>query len=236
MRYSNYVAPTPPAGADTTGFHALITDGDTKGWYEYGDGSATYMTDDGSVISSWIDLSGNSNHLVNASGTDLPTKDGTNSEIDFDGTDDYLADATFSYSCPTTVYLIARVNTWVSSENLFTLSFMKLNLSPTSATALAAAAGGESFQTGDSFYSVGNYYIIRSVFNNTEINGSKIQLNENSAYAGTLGTASYTYLRFPNESGVSAISVKALIVRPVLDSDAEQTIILNYLNNKYSIY
>jgi hypothetical protein len=217
----------------------VLNDGNTKGWYEVGDGSATYMTLDGSVLMAWKDLSGNSNDLVNASGGDRPTWDGDNSEIDFDGSDDYLIDASFAYSQPITIYYLAELVDVAAGDDLLRIATStsgKLNLASDGVTKFRLYGGGSLFDTPASYYSTGTYYIIRVVFNNDVSNGSKVQLNAGSAVAGTLATANATILEVPSTNAYPQISVKELIVRTGVDSDGDQTLILNYLNSKYSVY
>jgi hypothetical protein len=212
----------------------------TRGWYEVGDGSSTYMTLDGSVLTAWKDLSGNSNDLVNAAGTDRPTWDSDNLEIDFDGADDYLSDGSFVYAQPITVYAVINIVAATTSEDIFRINTGtngKLTIQNAASTVLIAYGGGSSFSTAVGAYSEGTYYIFRVVFNNDVANGSKIQINSGAATAGTLANASATVFQLPTESGACPqMSVKAVIIRTMLDDATTQTAIVNYLNAKYSVY
>jgi len=218
----------------------VLNDGNTKGWYKAGDGSSTYMTLDGSVLTAWKDLSGNSNDLVNATGTDRPTWDGANLEIDFDGSDDYLIDATFAYSQPIILYMVVRIDA-AAVNDVFTRITTSTNgqwvVPADAATKMRLWGGGSFFDTGASFFGTGTYYIFRVVWNNNVANGSKIQLNAGTAVTGTLATANATLLEIPTTTGACPqVSIKELIVRAVSESDADQTLILNYLNSTYSVY
>ena len=213
----------------------------TRGWYEVGDGSATYMTLDGSVLTAWKDLSGNSNDLVNAAGTDRPTWDSGNLEIDFDGADDYLSDASFAYNQPITVYAVINIVAGATSDDIFrinTASNGKFQIqSGDPNNILILLGGGSFFSTGASAFAWDTYYIFRTVFNNDVSNGSKIQINANAATTGTLATASAIVFQLPSESGSTPqMSVKAVIIRTTLDDATTQTAIVNYLNAKYSVY
>ena len=106
----------------TTGQTATVTNNvaiaNTVGWYAHGDGSATYVTKDGSdFVSVWKDLSGANHPLNQATGTKQPKW-----EVDgilFDGNNDEMLATGFGVSAEAvTVYAILKQITW-SDEDTF---------------------------------------------------------------------------------------------------------------------
>lgn len=206
----------------------------------YGDGSATYMTDDGSVLTQWTDQSGDNNHIVNASGTDRPAKDAVNGEIDFDDTDDVLVDATFSYATAVTVYAVVRVNSASNNDDFFTLGTTtncKVQILDATNRSLRVWRGGSFFDTANGFYPASTYFIVCVVFNNDVVNGSSIQVNGGAAKTGTLASASTSFLKITTETGANpGISAKEFNYRTTADDSTLRTAIINNLNSTYSVY
>jgi hypothetical protein len=206
----------------------------------YGDGSATYMTDDGSVLTQWTDQSGDNNHIVNASGTDRPAKDAVNEEIDFDDTDDYLADGTFAYTQPITIYMVVRINTAANFDDLIRINSGttgKIQIPDATNRTLRVFGGDSFFDTGNGFYPSASYFILCVVFNNDVAGGSSIQVNGGSATTGTLATASSDRIELTTTTGANpGVSIKELIIRTTADGSALRTAIINNLNSTYSVY
>ena len=101
-----------------TGTTATVTNNvaiaNTIGWYVAGDGSATYVTKDGSdFVSVWKDLSGATHPLLQASGTKQPKWEADG--ILFDGSDNDLK-ATFTYNQPAFIYFVIKQVTWTSTD------------------------------------------------------------------------------------------------------------------------
>jgi hypothetical protein len=217
----------------------LSSDTYTKGWYMYGDGSATYMTRSLGYISKLEDQSGN-NWDVISTGTYRPLKDSANLEIDFDGVNDYLEDDAVSYTFPMTIYMVVAIHADVAGRSLYRLGFSITNIMSNNVHGLNIIGGGEVISSGSSYYTENTYYILRVVHNNTVSNGSKMQLNANTAVTGTLGTENGdSKLRLSgsdNEDGASMSLKEAIFRVGIVDSDNDQTSVVNYLNAKYSIY
>jgi hypothetical protein len=236
-RYPFYTAPATSSGSDTTGLNALLTDGETFGFFI---ADADYLDLTSSSIDQWDDLSGDNNHLLQSTADNKPTWDSANGEVDFDGADDEILDGSISaHAQPLTCYYVIRVNSFTSNGPILTLaSTQYLRFSSGNAETKLKLYGTDAtiIQTGESFYSLSTYYIIRTVFNGTETSGSKIQINEATAYVGTLASNSTEFIRLGGSSTYSGFSLKEMILRSSLDSDEEQMLVVNYLNDKYSIY
>jgi hypothetical protein len=191
----------------------------------------------GSLINQWNDISGNDNHAIGTL-TSRPTWDAVNGEVDFDGTDDYLIADPFSYAQPSMIYAVISVHGYTASDYLFKLGSNSFRQSATEPTALTIIGGGETFATGASFYNDDTYYILRIIYNEDALNGSKIQLNANSAVVGTLATSTYAKFVIGDDNATNGayISVKEVWVRTKIDSGSDQTLVVNYLNSKYTVY
>jgi hypothetical protein len=216
----------------------LSSDTYTKGWYMYGDGSATYMSRSLGYIYKLEDQSSSGWDLISPA-TYRPVKDSVNLEIDFDGVNDYLENDAVSYTFPMTIYMVVAIHADGAGKALYRLGFSTLNIRTGSLHGLTLMGGGEAFSTSDSYWTDDTYYIIRNVHNNDVSNGSKIQINANTAVTGTLGTESgYSILRIGSHNDDAAsMSIKEVIFRVgIVDTDPNQTSVINYLNAKYSIY
>lgn len=235
----------PFARAQASGTVAVHDSIDSDAYYLharflYGDGSATYMTDDGSVLTQWTDQSGDNNHIVNASGTDRPAKDAVNEEIDFDDTDDYLSDGTFAYAQPITLYAVIRINAASNLDDLLRLNSSttcKIQIADATNRVLRVVGGGSFFDTGSGAYPSSGYFILCVVFNNNVSNGSSIQVNGGSVTTGTLATASADRIEFTTTTGANpGVSAKEIDIRTTADGSTLRTAIINNLNSRYSIF
>jgi hypothetical protein len=229
--YVQVVVVVPPAGGAP---EFLTTDGYTMGWYI---ATSANITLDGSVITNWSDESGSSNDLVNAIGTDRPTWDSGNEEVDFDGVDDIIVDDAFVYSSPIVVYMV--INIHQISRTVFRLANFGGGLVTTDVTnKYNIAFGGVSFGGTDNEIVVDTYNIVRFVFNGDVSNGSSIRTNEGTLKVGTLGAASSAYFSLGGKDtdNTGNQSIKEIIIRTTIDDSTNNQSILDYLNTKYSVY
>lgn len=209
----------------------VLTDGNTKGWYEYGDGSSTYMTDDGSVISNWKDQSGNSNDVVNAAGTDLPAKDAVNSEIDFDGSDDYLRDETMGFAQPLTIYIVFKENTHVTNAMILGFNGSTYSFKQRSTSQYWGLTFGSLIQGNTGLPAAGNYQIATLTINGAS--SSAVLNGTTTVMSGDVGANAGVDFWV---SAAAAISVKEIIYRIGVDIAGDKTLVVDYLNAKYTVY
>lgn len=232
LRYSNYTAPKK----DTLTYAGVIGDDNTFGWYI---ADADNITLNGSEVDYWNDISGNANHLYRAGSDQRPDWDAVNGEIDFT-TIDELRKTSVVQSSPLTIYAVLRIDTPVAYSDLIVLAvdsyYIRLRV-PSLTSAMSMTANTGYFETNTGFFSTGTYYILRIVVNDAVSNGSKIQLNENAAATGTLAAVTTDRIRIGGGAGTeSTVSYKEIIVRANLDDADEQQLIVDYLNDKYSVY
>ena len=208
--------------------------------YLWGDGTSTYLSAADGYLTVWEDQSGDGNDLINASGTDRPANDATNEEVDFDDTDDYLADATFAYSQPITLYAVIRINASANLDDIIRLNSsttLKVQIPDATNRSLRVFGGGSFFDTSTGFYPSSGYFILCIVFNNNISGGSSIQVNGGTPTTGTLAVASSDRIEITTTTGANpGISVKEIIIRTTADGSALRTAIINNLNSIYSVY
>lgn len=71
-------------------------------------------------VSQWDDLSGNNNHMIQATGANQPVFSGSGitSQIAFDGVNDYLR-ASFTFNQPVTLYMVLKITTNRANDVIF---------------------------------------------------------------------------------------------------------------------
>ena len=235
LRHGNHTAPTPPV-EDTLTYQGVIGDENTFGWYI---ADADNLTLNGSEVDYWNDISGDANHLYRAGSDQRPDWDAVNGEIDFTTLDE-IQKTSVTHNSPYTIYAVLKIDTPIAYSNLIVLAtdsyYIRLRVAATT-SALSMAANAGYFETSSSFFSTGTYYILRIVVNDAVSNGSKIQLNENTAATGTLDAVTTDKIRIGYGGGnESTVSYKEIIFRANLDDADEQQLIVDYLNDKYSVY
>ena len=214
--------------------NTIMPDGHTVGWYAAGDGSATYVTKDGSdFVSEWKDLSGASHALLQATGTNQPlwTADG----VLFDGMESFLKTDTFNYIQPVFVYAVVKMITWANARYIWDgytndrLVFYQSGVSPQVkiyAGKLSPVNGNLAMETlgivRALYYGASSKFIID---NTTPLTG---EMGSNAPHGITLGArADAAANTFGN------ILLAELIYRNTADDAATETAIYNYLANKY---
>lgn len=208
------------AAADTTGFHALITDADTRGWYVADTENITY--DGSNYISQWNDLSANANHLIQGNASYRPIWSSANSRVEFGGTDDYLYNVE-AISQPYTVYLVVYQVNRTSLSMIYTADPGNGILQGSTDSSLRWYHG-EWMSTDQA--AIGEWGIVTAVANGTS---SLIQWNQATASTGNAGTAAAAYICLGWSENAATFHVKELIVRAGVDSESERTLIYNYL-------
>lgn len=221
------------AQGSTRTYTDVLTDGNTKGWYMIGDGSATYLSLSGTDVTNWQDQSGSNNDLTNGTSAEQPDYDSGNAEIDINadaGTDDNLQKTSVAVNQPYTAYAVLRQNV---RSNAKVMLYWNVNtfLRMTASDANIELYLGASLT--DTHAAVGAYGIVTIVGNGAN---SVVQWNAQTATTGNAGTTAGDVIRVGAGSNSAQFSIKEYIYRAGADSESDRTLVRNYLNAKYSIY
>lgn len=220
LRYSNYTV------GDTLTWQGVIGDTNTIGWYDATKTSS--ITKDGSnLVSSWADLSGNGNDLVQTTETYKPTW--TDAAFDFISfaDDDILADAAFALSQPVSIWIVLRNESFTNFDYV-----MRFNSSP---DYHISQTNGPTFTLNmgtalSKSVSEDTWDIYEFVLNGVS---SSITINNGAATTGDANTGSLTYFRIGHTSLCADVDIAEIIVRDQEDIAESKTLIYNYLNTKY---
>jgi len=219
---------------DPLGF--LSTDGHTVGWF-ISDSTATITKDGADSVSVWADYLDSGHDLLATDETKqcpVWSADG----ILFNGTTSRMLTGTFTWNQPAMYYIVIKQITWTSLDYIFdgygdgTTRAYQYPSSPK----LQASAGSASGDNSDLV--INTWGILRVLFNGAS---SKIQVNAESAVTGDFGSEdpegfALGFRPPENNDRFSNIQVQEIILRNVADSESTQTLIINYLNDKYSVY
>jgi hypothetical protein len=141
---------------------------------------------------------------------------------------------------PFTIYAVIRINTPSANSSLITLavdSYYVRIIVPTTTTHLGLIANTGYIEPNNDFFTEDEYFILRVVINDDVSNGSKLQINENTAYSGTLVSVTSDRIRIGAGNGnESNTSIKYLLFRANLDDNDEQAAVIAWLNDTYSVY
>jgi len=213
----------------------VIYDGNTVAWYDSTDLST--ITKDGSdYVSLWKDKLNSGHDLIQLTGTSQP-KWFNNDGILFDGTNDFMKTNTFTLIQPTFIYMVTNVHTPRYYDYFFDgyLNNTGTMLSLDDGLQYYCFAGSPSGFYSDMIYN--SYCIIRVKFNNTN---SKVTINNlpnHNFNSGTNNMNGFTLSGMGQShwSNLSIQNVKEIILRKVVDTTENETIIYNYLKNKYNL-
>jgi len=209
---------------------AILTDGNTKGWYDYSD--LTTLTLRGSYVSAWGDKLLGANTLLQATEDKQPLL--TSTGILFDAIDDWIRMNDFTSVQPEYLYLVIRNVTHINNKYMLdgnNINRMSLYTTTTSGM-IQGYVGG---YTGAVSLTVGNFGIVRYFINTTS---SKLQVNEDTPWEGTLTTQNGFGLILGASGGYSShsnIEVKEVILRNIVDTPTNEAAIYNYLKIKYAL-
>jgi hypothetical protein len=216
----------------------LSGDGHTLGLYISSELST--LTKDGSnKVTSWRDYLGSGHNLVNDATADFtPTWSSTG--IAFDGVYNYLA-GTFTNSQPCFIYMVVKIaSTNADYSPLFNGVGGYTNgvsqVAQMSTTPVISLSAGTTM--GYPAFIPDTYIILRYLINGAS---SKITVNTGTSGTGNAGTNNMGGFTIGSDNGAayagghSKLEVKEIILRNISDSDANQSIIVNYLKVKYGL-
>lgn len=209
-----------------------MTDGDTVAWFLQ---DLTTITKDGSnLVSRWNDKLGSGHDLIQATGTNQPTwsADG----ITFDGVDNKMETANFTYNVPAFWYLVLKQLSWTNTETMVEgkdNSYILLRQAGT--TPKLGLYAGTALNEGTGKLAINTLGIVRCLFNGAN---SSLQINNETANTGNSGTVTALGgIKLGEEDGAySHFLIKEVIFRKAADAAATQTKFYNFLAAKHGFF
>lgn len=199
---------------------------DLKLWCRYGYG----ITVTGSGVSKWEDVSGNDNHLLQATDASRPSLQPDGSIL-FDGIGNFLKANAFALNQPETVYLLFKQVTWTLSDGIFDgntdLSMLLNSVSPTPTLSLFA---GLANTPTTALATVGDYVGLSAVFNGAS---SVIQVGNETSATGNPGASNAGGFTLGRRAGAqfSNIQVKEVAIFNAAHDEKQRTEIIKFLEN-----
>lgn len=195
----------------------------------------------GTNVAQWDDLSGNSNHLLQATGSKQPVYSGTGttSTITFDGVDDALK-AIFTLSQPFTLYLVMKTITNRNNDVIFdgannNTTQLQEGIYP----AFNLQGVNNSINTG---ITTGVFQVITSVVNTGSNSSVCVQNTFDNLGGGNVGAGVPGGLNLSGRAGgfgPSNIAISEAYMYSVAHSlsaiTVTETNIINYLRTKWGI-
>ena len=212
-------------------YPALLNDGNTKAWFDMAE---DYMTiPQSNQVSQWSDRSGNDNHLLQATEAYWPfwSADG----LLFNGAQSGMQAVSFPLAQPIFIYAVLKQVTWTDADRIWdgNLSNRGSVYQGSGSPGLHPRAGGVGLVNYN--LDVGEWGILRVLYN---WESSSFQINETLKATGNYGPLAmdgFSLGQLSTTGQKSNIEVKEVIIRNVVDSDADSKIIHDYLKAKYSL-
>lgn len=206
----------------------------TVAWY-IADDLTTITKDAGTgEVSLWKDKLNSGHDLVQNTATKLPIWSANG--ILFDGINDALKTAAFTYGQPEFIYMVVKQITWAGGtffDGYYAAGGM-IQQYPSSPGIVAYANGGD-YPTNWNL-TMNTWSIVRLLFN---YGSSKLQVNAGTAVTGYFGPNDISGITLGGlGSGTSDycnVEFKEVICRNKVDSSDDETAIYNYLKNKYGL-
>ena len=205
-------------------------DGHTVAWYDYTD--ATTLTDDGGgLISSWRDKLASGHNLL-GTGNQRPTLGATG--IVFNGSNNNLQTATFTYNQPHQWYLVFRQITWSDSDYIIDGINANTCFAQITSTPGVCLYANSNITPWTNAITLNQFFIVRILFSGassyiTVANNAPITGNPGAQHMDgiTLGSAQSRGASWANAE------FKEAIFRDAADAAPTQAVIYNYLASKY---
>lgn len=232
---SGFMTATMPA--DTTTYKGVLGDGYTAAWYIADDASTT--TDAQDSVTVWASKIGTGNSLTATDGNGTAPKWYSGDSILFDGVHNRLRDA-FTLVQPTSIYLVVKLLVYTNGAKIIDGygynggAFITQNAEPL----VSVYAGSSGIVLQNAGFDKLEWHIVRITFYGAN---SSLQVDDNTKITGDAGTNSMGGLSMGGPGGGtnqsnSNIIVREAIIRSKVDSSSDETLLLNYLNTKYSIF
>ncbi len=211
----------------------VLKDGNTVAWYD--SQLLSTITKDGSdFVSRWNDRLGSGHDLLQSTGTNQPKWFSVNGIL-FDGIDNFMKTAAFTFDQPEFIYIVFKQVTWTDVDFVFDgFSASSGSLfQDTSTPGLKTYAG--ILSTLNNNLAVDTFGIARCLFNGAS---SKFIINETTPATGDFGASNMGGFTLGYQAGATHwanIQVKEIILRKVADGATDEASIYSYLANKYGI-
>jgi len=212
-------------------FPSVLNDGNTVAWYD--SQLLRTITKDGSdFVSRWNDRLGSGHDLIQAVGTNQPKWFSVNGIL-FDGIDNFMKTAAFTFDQPEMIYIVFKQITWTNTERIFDgFNNVSMLMSQSGITPeLNIFAGAAS--PNDGSLPINTFGIVRALYNGVN---SSLQINENAKWTGNAGASNAGGLTIGAQSSGALfgnIQLKEFIGRKIADGAVDDAAIFNYLKNKY---
>lgn len=240
MIFGGGTGPTPPAISDGT--DPIIWLRSTEQIYQ-DSGFTTVAAAADDPVGGWKDLSGNSNHVTQATAGKRPllklSQVNGHPGVRFDSTDDFLQSAGFTWAQPAHIWVVCRQygdNSAGARTLLHGVGTSASLFCNAIAGRYSANAGGGAINNDD--LAVPSYvYCICEVRHNG-VNG-RLRINAGTAITGNTGTNGKGGLTLgANQDGTAPgkLDVAEVIGYSVSLSEADQEIVRNFLNTRYAIF
>jgi len=220
-KFGSFLSGGPTAGK-------VLADGNTVLWV---DSSQNVTKNGANKVSVWGDKSGQGNDLLQATGASQPLW--STNGILFDGANDFMKAAAFTLVQPEMIYIVFKQVAWTLSDRIFdgnTDTSMLIAQSPTSSSLVMH--GGAALTNAN--LPLNTFGIARLLFNGAN---SKFTIDNTTPVTGNAGSISaggFTLgARGTGTGFFSNVEVKEIIIRKVADSAEDETLIYQYLSDKY---
>ncbi len=200
-------------------------------WYR----NATGVTSAGGFASQWDDYSGNTRHLVQATGTNQPAYSA--GVFTFDGADNYIKTSAFTaVTSPYTLYAVLEQQTWTLNDILIGLNsadtvFFRQSATTPDCYMFAASSGAAT-----SLITVGSRHIVCIVVNGAS---GSVRVNNNAKSASSAGTNSMNQICLGSINGATFpanVSFEEVVAFSGAHSDANQSDVITALNNALTVF
>lgn len=232
------------SGGDATRFPILRGVSDARGtadsvisaltpaaWYR----NATGVTSSGGFASQWDDYSGNTRHLVQATGTNQPAYSA--GVFTFDGADNFMkVTGGFTFNQPVTIYFVGQQVSWTGNDTFFdgnsanTGIIYQTGVTPT----IVLYAGANAANTTN--LAVATDGVVCAVFNGAS---SSLRINNNAKTTGNPGAGNmggFTLGALATPGLHSNTKFEEVILFTGAHTDTEQSNVITALNNALTVF
>jgi len=218
----------------------VINDGNTVMWFQSSD--ETTITKDGSnLVSRWNDKLGSGRDLVQATGSSQPTWSASGVTFNQKRMTAALGFSLPAY--PLTVYWVHKLNAWDKGKYFFSFGPSAVVPFMVSHTSTPRIAVGDVDTCYEDSLAIGNYGMITYGGSYTSPDEVFIGVNnetpDTAVWPGVDTTTNTTFVMGAHPSAALSyganFTIKEVIIRKKYDTEADRTIMWNYLKALYSL-
>ena len=192
-------------------------------------------------IHQWTDISGNGNHLLQATETNKPLRvtgllNGYQGAR-FDGVDNFLKAVGFTWNQPEMIYIVFNQVSWTMNDKIFDGNAISTGVFFQDAITPEMKIYAGVLSPADANFIIGSFYIATIIFNGAN---SLLQHNNSTEWTGdasTINMGGFTLgARADGTTQFANIEVMEIIgYYTVAHTADERTTVKNYLSTKYNI-